>query len=163
MSNIEKIRQEIDRLLGNLEQDPHLPDEDKEVDEGVKNVLEHLKGFIKRQKEGWIDVRDSLPDEGDFADFSKIVSEDLEEAAEEHIRKVADAVRRRGWDLETQDIADAFGAGAEWQKEQMMKDAVEGKVFMSFAPGHNQMVMADVDLPVNTKVKLIIIKEDKED
>ena len=50
---------------------------------------------------------------------------------------------------------------AEWQREQMLKDAVEGKVFMSFAPGHNQMVMADVDLPTNTKVKLIIVKEEK--
>ena len=57
-------------------------------------------------------------------------------------------------------LAEAFIAGAEWQKEQMLKDAVEGKVFMSFAPGHNQMVMADVDLPTNTKVKLIIVKED---
>lgn len=49
--------------------------------------------------------------------------------------------------------------GAEWQKAKMLEGAVEGKVFMSFAPGHNQMVMADVDLPTNTKVKVIIVKE----
>lgn len=53
-----------------------------------------------------------------------------------------------------------FKAGAEWMKTKMMEGAVEGKVFMSFAPGHNQMVMADVDLPTNTKVKVIIVKED---
>lgn len=50
------------------------------------------------------------------------------------------------------DFANAF-------KEQMIEGAVEGKVFMSFAPGHDQMVMADVDLPTNTKVKIIIVKE----
>lgn len=51
--------------------------------------------------------------------------------------------------------------GYELHRDEMMKDAVEGKVFMSFAPGHNQMVMADVDLPTNTKVRIIIVKEDE--
>ena len=51
---------------------------------------------------------------------------------------------------------------AEWQKEQMLKDAVEGRVFMSFAPGHNQMVMADVDLPTNTKVRVIVLKAEED-
>lgn len=50
---------------------------------------------------------------------------------------------------------------ANWQKEQMMKEAVEGRVFMSFAPGHNQVVMADVDLPTSTNVRVIVLpKED---
>lgn len=73
---------------------------------------------------------------------------DLEEAADDHIRKVADAAGHPGWDWETQDIADAFKSGAEWQKKQipkpedtvlfqkgveegerlMMEDAVEGEV-----------------------------------
>lgn len=50
---------------------------------------------------------------------------------------------------------------ADWQKEQMLKGAVEGRVFMSFAPGHNQMVMADVDLPTNTKVRIVVLKEEE--
>ena len=54
-----------------------------------------------------------------------------------------------------------FLEGAEWQKEQMLKDAVEGRVFMSFAPGHNQMVMADVDLPTNTEVRVIVLKAEE--
>ena len=70
-----------------------------------------------------------------------------------------------GYDEEKEkvEIASAkedFIAGAEWQKAKMLEGAVEGKVFMSFAPGHNQVVMADVDLPVNTKVKVIIVKEE---
>lgn len=59
-------------------------------------------------------------------------------------------------------IVESFKSGAEWHKSQMLKDAVEGRVFMSFAPGHNQMVMADVDLPTNTKVRLIVLKEEEE-
>lgn len=54
----------------------------------------------------------------DSLDFLEPVSEDLEKAADNHIRKVVDAAGHPGWDWETQDIADAFKAGAEWQKEQ---------------------------------------------
>lgn len=119
-------------------------------------------------------------------DSTKMIDKSLEEAAVHHIRKVVDAIKRRGWNLETQDITEAFIAGAEWQasqmpmpedtvlfnkgvaegrrleREDMLKDAVEGRVFMSFAPGHNQMVMADVDLPTNTKVRLIVLKAEEE-
>ena len=52
------------------------------------------------------------------------------------------------------DFANAFN-------ERMMEGAVEGKVFMSFAPGHNQMVMADVDLPTNTKVSIIVLPKEE--
>ena len=65
-------------------------------------------------------------------------------------------------DKETADLlAIARLQGMEQQKKEMMKEAVEGKVFMSFAPGHNHMVMADVDLPLGTKVKIIIVKSDE--
>jgi hypothetical protein len=37
-----------------------------------------------------------------------------EEAADAHIRRVADAAGHPGWDWTTQDIAEAFIAGAEW-------------------------------------------------
>lgn len=84
-----------------------------------------------------------------------------DEAAE---RQINEALFKWSYDDEDgieQYVHDAFIAGAEWQKEQMLKDAVEGRVFMSFAPGHDQMVMADVDLPTNTRVKVIIVKEDE--
>ena len=90
---------------------------------------------------------------------------DLEEAAEEYRQGEVDS----GCDyIDDSDgdslyhsacLTDAFIAGAEWMKAKMLEEAVEGTVFMSFAPGHNQMVMADVDLPTNTKVKIIIVKE----
>lgn len=187
MTTKELIRQEIERL-----EEIDYPVDTYEQSVGFYDALDRIKSFL-----------DTLPD--------GLVSDDLEEAADDHIRKVADAAGHPGWDWTTQDIAEAFKAGAEWQKEQdqpitgnsleqewlryvdkekkecggelpalgeygwlriarhfanwqkakMMEGAVEGKVFMSFAPGHNQMVMADVDLPTNTKVKVIIVKEDK--
>lgn len=100
-----EILNEINRLLSQLEQDPHLPDDDKEVDEGVKNVLEHLKGFIKRQKEGWIDVRDSPPEETSY-DINKLTptpSVNIEDVARVQFAshaKVFDKQRKAVFDWE---------------------------------------------------------------
>ena len=59
---------------------------------------------------------------------------------------------------------DAFIAGAEWQKEQMMKDAVEGVVYRY--ESYKRIATAIiVDIPRETlgnRVKLIIVKEDQE-
>ena len=73
----------------------------------------------------------------------------IEEAADKHIQRVVDAAGHPGWDWETRDVKDAFIAGAEWQKEQMMK-AVFESWFMT----------GDLDNPVFKKQKCIILKED---
>lgn len=58
-----------------------------------------------------------------------------------------------------------FLEGAEWAREQMMKEAVEGEV-MGYIGGDYGMYIS-VDLPPEIKidkgdyVKLIIVKEDK--
>ena len=62
------------------------------------------------------------------------------------------------------DIADAFKAGAEWQKSQMLKDAVEGRIG---AVGlHNSIFIKEPEwtesldrLNEGSKVKIIIVKE----
>lgn len=96
MSNIEKIRQEIERRMEELERDKYINIDAKAC---RHSELKFLERFI-----------DSLPEEK--------LSEDLEEAADKHIRKVVDVAGHPGWDWETQDIKDAFIAGAEWQKKQ---------------------------------------------
>ena len=131
MDKIEKIRQEIERLIEMNKTKNGFPA--GTICAVRIEAYEHLLSFI-----------DTLSEEPDKS---------LEEAAEEYSKRVSDGHNFR-------DLTCGFKAGAEWQKQQMLKDAVESKVFMSFAPGHNQMVMADVDLPTNTKVKLIIVKED---
>ena len=49
---------------------------------------------------------------------NKPTTEGLEEAADAHIRRVVDAAGHPGWDWETQDVKDAFIAGAEWQYQK---------------------------------------------
>lgn len=156
MSNIEKIKAEIERRIENYWSDG---DVDSVV---VSGELEELIDFI-----------DSLPDESckDSLHIPKTCKENpdsftsLEEAASRGGFDYVDEIEAKAPGLPWNDhdvefgYRDGFIAGAKWQKEQMTKEAVEGKVFMSFAPGHNQMVMADVDLPTNTKVKLIIVKQ----
>ena len=85
----------------------------------------------------------------------------LEEAADNHIRKVVDAAGHPGWDWTTQDIADAFIAGAKWQKEQMMKEAVEGEVVKDW--DNNLSVKSGVicGFKFGEKVRVIVLpKED---
>ena len=50
----------------------------------------------------------------------EVECDDLKKAADDHIRRVTDAAGHPGWDWETQDIADAFKAGAEWQKKNII-------------------------------------------
>lgn len=141
MDKIEKIRQEIKRRYDYENEMYHKKKPDGRSNDGwaeslaIMGVLEELLTFL-----------DTLSEEPDKS---------LEEAAEEYIKD--------GRYLpEAFVVRPAFKAGAKWQKSQMLKDAVEGRVFMSFAPGHNQMVMADVDLPTNTKVRIVILKEEGE-
>lgn len=100
-----------------------------------------------------------------LADARKTSPNDLEEAAIQyatHKKKSEEEEMETELPMGAYYLAkDSFIAGYNLCKEQMLKDAVEGRVFMSFAPGHNQMVMADVDLPTNTKVRVIVLpKED---
>ena len=59
--------------------------------------------------------------------------------------------------------ADDFIAGAEWQKQQMMKDAVESEV-RGYMTGVGVYVEIDIPIGIDVnegdKVKIIIIKEE---
>lgn len=132
---LNQIRQEIKRRI-------------KEYDAIIESQTDAQRA--ERDAWKWAECKSLLS----FLDTIQVDEpEGLDEAAEKYENERLSDYGYRG------EIAGAFEAGAEWQKAQMMKDAVDGKVFMSFAPSHNQMVMADVDLPTNTKVKLIIVKE----
>lgn len=101
MSNIEKIRQEIERRKKRWMYD------DLPIAMGRYYEDRDILAFI-----------DSLP-EDHFRDSTKMISKELEEAADNHIRKIVDAAGHPGWDWTSRDIKDAFIAGAEWQKSQM--------------------------------------------
>ena len=100
------------------------------------------------------------------------VSEDLEEAKEtqwaamEYTSSVAkSSTSVRDWC--TNDVVDAFKAGAKWDKQQMLKDAVE-RVVKVDAGGYPYIDNTELydyteDRPLakaGDKVKIVVIKED---
>ena len=91
---------------------------------------------------------------------NKPTTEGLEEAADAHICRVVDAAGHPGWEWETQDVKDAFIAGAELQKAKMMEDAVEGEVVKDI---NNKLYVKSEKVEgykFGQKVKLIIIKDE---
>lgn len=86
----------------------------------------------------------------------------MEEAAEEYV-----TTHLRNNEFPTADSA--FIAGAEWQKEQMMKGAVEGNVIICYLAGdgtqYGNIVSTDIDVDSHNlnegdKIRVIIVKED---
>lgn len=156
------------------------------TEEAKKFGLQLLHGIMERNESYPVyanNVKQAIDALSEESSSSEIPN-DLEEAAEKSasqyyvdggyspFQNVETAAHEAGFiagakwqkkldDLETADLLTiAHLQGMEQQKAKMLEEAVEGKVFMSFAPGHNQVVMADVDLPTNTKVKVIIVKEE---
>ena len=85
------------------------------------------------------------------------VSEELEEAAMQYAKlKHKDATLQKivSWD---------FKAGAKWQKEQMMSQAIDGLVICDkeLTQGYKDIVFSmPKELKVDDKVKMIIVKVD---
>ena len=87
------------------------------------------------------------------------IDNNLEEAAEEYLQKVKAGFLRT---LDHPTAKDCFIHGAEWQKEQMLKDAVDGVV-----EDWNPEPHPEITIPLNPeeftagdKIKLIVVKED---
>lgn len=101
-------------------------------------------------------------------DSTKMIDKSLEEAAEEFAEGEWDgvAVDTDGNPLYAQDeIEYAFKAGAEWQKQQMLKDAVEGKIYLGNDYCTYELIASLVGLPRGTykdgdKVRIIVTKKE---
>ncbi len=140
MSNIEKIRQEIERR--------------KKICEGIfeRESDTYYQGKAVAYGE-LLPFIDSLPEEK--------LSEDLDEAVEKHINE---ALFKWSYDDEDgieQYVHDAFIAGAKWHEQQMMKEAVEGEVYR-YESYQRIATAIIVDIPreiLGNKVKIIIVKQ----
>jgi hypothetical protein len=153
MTNIEKIRQEIERrlrreneILWNAKKRGTYPSPSCEYN---LLTLTSLRDFI-----------DSLPEEH-LRDSTKMISEDLEEEivrflnSEESTTYIDDGMLMSSY-KDPHKIARHF---AEWQKEQMMKDAVEGEVVQDL---HGRLhvkteAVSDILYHFGDKVKVIIL------
>ena len=105
-----------------------------------------------------IDFINSLPEEP--------LSEDLEEANKQYRKEVHNQLANTqgmcwefDWDDVEMAIDDAFKAGAQWQKEQIMKEAIDAKIG-SFTNGtiYDADFNIDSNLKDDEKIKIIIIK-----
>ncbi len=135
MTDKEKIKSEIERLLRVKEETSHLNQSD--FNSGRWKGLMEVKSFI-----------DSLPKES--------ASEDLEEAAKEY--RLSASLDNERYLTFGSNIMNAFVAGANWQKEQMMKDAIDAK--LSF--GQPVLLSHPVSPQIakdGDKIKLIVVKE----
>lgn len=126
------------------------------IKEEIESYKESMKGlephsdFRRGQITAYNQIMqfiDSLPEEP--------TSEDLEEAASKYMRE----------DFHERSRAD-FKAGAEWQKQQMMKDAVYGYVSLCHDYPHRRSLVAIEDGLVNykyaEKIKIIICKTEQQ-
>lgn len=178
---IEKIRAEIERLKEEA-YNSISPDEPKyrtHYKVGKKELCEELLSFLS-------DIEKECEEKPTNQDLEKELARFyLKDLCGSEKDEIPEATLHHNFPIMWDDLRDIARHFAQWQKEKdnkelsekiaaayqlgladkekkMLKEAVEGKVFMSFAPGCNQRVVStqDVDLPCETKVKLIIIKED---
>lgn len=181
MDKIARLRQKIKELRKLLEDHNYYLDNSEQA-VGYANALLDIENFL--------DTLSEEPDKGlDVTDFckpidpgiaqcvadhwwemlgedEKPVPNDLEEAAlgnyysggyipkNQELREVA---------LKTKE-AQSFIAGAEWHKNQMLKDAVEGYVNYYEDSGGILMTEAQVGCPYHNgdKVRIVVLKEEDE-
>lgn len=148
MSNIEKIRQEIERRKEELEKDKYINIDAKAC---RHSELKFLERFI-----------DSLPE---CEETAKIPTEKYEEELNEEIQGFIDEY---GYERGEDKILIAIVARhfAEWQKEQMMNDAVKAEITVgrlpddwSLAYNPDELHRALLKFKSEDKVKIIIVKQ----
>lgn len=147
--------------------------------EDMRVIYPNLKGDAKLAVEHAFpelteseDERDSLPEEkpsyvtdspGDPGNPGEPGISDLEEAAKKYAHcPFTDDDGNFHEDAIDETAYRDFIAGAEWQKEQMMKEAVEGVVYR-YESYQRIATAIIVDIPreiLGNKVKIIIVKQD---
>lgn len=137
MTDKEIFKAELDRLKE--ETYIGLSEQDNGVEQGRMEVINSLYKTLHHMQE-------------------EPISDDLGETTNNYVLNV-----RKGYprvmDKTDRYICNAFKAGANWQKQQMMSNAVEVEVDTAWTDG-----WADVNLPINAEkgdiLKVIIIKEE---
>lgn len=126
---------------------------------GEEPILEVIAKYLDHvSKEEAMKTKDAI--DRWFAEyFPEPVSDELEKAADKYSQSIHSDYSNDMFD--GHNIYDAVIYGAQWQKQQMMKGAVEGLVVCEeLTHYYKDIVMPIPDyLKVGDKVKLIIIKE----
>ena len=144
MTDIEKIKAEIERLKEVLAS-PQCECLTSDYKAGGNKIANTLRDFIN-----------SLPEEP--------VSEDLHAAALEHFLGHYDSSLI--WNMDKECVIKDFKAGAQWQKDKMIQDAVGGYLIEDIEEGNGDFLLsadyppASMGLKDRQKVKVIILKDE---
>lgn len=137
--------------------------------EAIRNEIERLYGEYKDKFKQYGDQYHlGLIDGLDMAErvldtFSEAPDNSLEEAAEKY-EKGHTYQRYDVGGLTTEydaTLAEAFITGAQWQKEQMMKEAVEGYITLTLEGVRTvaATIKEEDNIGFDDKIKIIIVKE----
>ena len=91
---------------------------------------------------------------------TKMVGNGLEEAAEEYTQKMLES-----WRFDSTGCRpprESFKAGAEWQKNQMLKDAVECELVCIKERLAAILPMKEFQWTVGDKVRIVVLKAEEE-
>lgn len=166
MSKVEKIRKEIERLKKSLPWGScasQLSMECNCKNEAYNEVLSYIDSLKEPVKRTPAEIEAAMQE---IEEKSKLFTEahkddvvsndtidDLEEAAVEAFKQIVDSDKNN--------FLEIFKAGAEWQKEKMMEDAVDGKIYFSMDMLQYRIITEPLgNFHHGDKVKLIIIKEE---
>lgn len=146
MAQIEKIRTEIERLINDHTDGKHVAEAD--IVATQRTAFQKILSFI-----------DSMQEEPE--------SEDSDEAAHEYVSTVRDLANSMAYpQFNCYDAEMFFIRGANWQKQQIMKDAKKATVIMthitneSLSPALSVVILPDT-FHEGDKVEVIIVKEEK--
>lgn len=134
-------------------------DEDKEILSFFDSMQEKAKNEAKIKVEQIMAEVDAK-----FPKFAKEVKDMLEESVSDDLEKEVEKTKAmvKYLELNTDDIVDfCVSHYTNWQKQQMMKDAVEGKMIGDFSLSINCFsdVVDRMGLFEGDKVKLIILRD----
>lgn len=161
MDKIEKIRQESEELYARIDEciDTLLKARLNKDTNGEGKSLFQMEGLMVATQQFLCWISDTLSEESD---------KDMDEAAEKysfnetHNRLIENEISRENERLFHWQIDKAFKAGAEWQKSQMMREAVEGIARPDDCEIWVNLYGYGYDIKDGDKVKVIVIPEYKE-
>ena len=167
MTDKERIKAEIERLKIQNETyvDKEYTESEKWSKHGAYHVLFKLLNFIdslpEEPHQELYDKLSKLTDDALSKETKESWNEFLNEPVSEELEEFA--LRYTGhhapYDSCWQEVEDAVKAGAQWQKKQMMKDAINGSIFQGYAAITDKVAWLH-GLRVNDKFKMIIIKDE---
>ena len=127
----------------------------------MSSIIEQIKAEVERLENYYTSVEWYVEALLSFLSTlqEQPVCEELEDAVTNYIAPIENEDGLKVINFSGQDIKDAFIAGAKWQKEQMMKEAVEIEVVETC--GIPSVWVKTAQLKAGDKVRIIILpKED---